>query len=343
MAQTTSILHDLSQPRIVGATITLSAVKNLPPGSLAVLMILVTILLTAAALFAVVADRRRKQAEGPNAELTNELRERKRAGEQSNRQIAELEARVAERTGQLDAANKESEALSYSVAQDLRAPLRHISGFSTTLSDNYSASLDATAQNYLRFVCDGAKNMGRLIDDLLTMGRIGRKQLAPRPTDLNLLVGGAVASLQPEYEDREIDWKIGELPAIECDPALVKQAFTSPLSNAVKYTRLREKAFIEVGRVTTDGASTIFLRDNGTGFDQRYAHKLFGVFQRLHAAQGLEGTGVGLATVQRIVLRHGGRIWAEPEVDKGATFFFTLAAGCQGSANGTKSVAIGEP
>jgi light-regulated signal transduction histidine kinase (bacteriophytochrome) len=256
MAQTTSILHDVSQPRIVGGTITLSAVNNLPPGSLAVLMILLTILLTAAGFFAVVADRRRKQAEAPNAELTNELRERKPAGEQSNRQIAELEARVAERTGQLDA---------------------------------------------------------------------------------------AVASLQPEYEDREIDWKIGELPAIECDPALVKQAFTNLLSNAVKYTRLREKAFIEVGRVTTDGASTIFLRDKGTGFDQRHAHKLFGVFQRLHAAQGLEGTGVGLATVQRIVLRHGGRIWAEPEVDKGATFFFTLAAGCQGSANETKSVVIGEP
>jgi signal transduction histidine kinase len=227
-AQTTSILHDLGQPRIVGATITLTAVKNLPPGSLAVLMILLTILLTAARLFAVVADRRRKQAEALNAELANELRERKRAAEQSNRQIAELEARVAERTGQLEAANKESEALSYSVAHDLRVPLRHISGFSTILSDNYSASLDATAQNYLRFVCDGAKNMGRLIDDLLTMGRIGRKELAPRPTDLNLLLRGAVASLQPEYEDREIDWKIGELPAIECHPALVNSSLPWP-------------------------------------------------------------------------------------------------------------------
>jgi light-regulated signal transduction histidine kinase (bacteriophytochrome) len=336
-------LRHLGQPGIVGARITLRAANNLLPGSLGVLMILVIILLAATGLFAVVADRRRKQAEALNAELTNELRERQRAAEQSNRQITELEARVAELAGQLEAANKESEAFSYTVAHDLRAPLRHISGFSKILKDNYSASLDATAQNYLRFVCDGAKNMGRLIDDLLTMGRIGRQELVPRPTDLNSLVGGAVASLQPEYEGREIDWKIGELPSIECDSALVKQVFANLLSNAVKYTRVREKALIEVGRVTTDGAPTIFVRDNGAGFDQRYAHKLFGIFQRLHAAEEFEGTGVGLATAQRIVLRHGGRIWAEAEVDKGATFFFTLAAGCQGSANGTKSTAIGEP
>jgi light-regulated signal transduction histidine kinase (bacteriophytochrome) len=299
------------------------------------------ILIAAAVLFVAVADSRRK-AETVIVELTNRFNERKRAAEQMSQRVAHLEALAAELTTQLETANKESEAFSYTVAHDLRAPLRHISGFSKILRDTYSANLDATAQNYLRFVCDGAKNMGRLIDDLLAMGRIGRQELVPRPTDLNLLVGGAVSNLQQEYEGREIDWKIGELPSIECDSALVKQVFANLLSNAVKYTRLREKASIEVGRVTTDGAPTIFVRDNGTGFDQRYAHKLFGVFQRLHTAEQYEGTGVGLATAQRIVLKHGGRIWAEAEVDKGATFFFTLAADCQGSANGTKFTAAGE-
>lgn len=343
MDQTTSFLHDLGQPGIVSAMIALSAAEILPAGSVGVLMAVVAILIAAAVFFAAGADRRRKQAEAVIVELSDELNERKRAAEQSNQRVAELEVLAAELTGQLEAANKESEAFSYTVAHDLRAPLRHISGFSKILWDSYSASLDATAQEYLRFVCDGAKNMGQLIDDQLAMGRIGRQELVPRPTDLNLLVGGAVASLQPEYEGREIDWKIAELPSIECDPTLVKQVFRNLLSNAVKYTRLREKASIEVGRVTTDGAPTMFVRDNGAGFDQRYAHKLFGVFQRLHSAEKFEGTGVGLATAQRIVLRHGGRIWAEAEVDKGATFFFTLAAGFQGSANGAKSTAGGEP
>lgn len=337
--QTMSSSHHMVQPGIVNAAISLIT----PAGSLGVVMTLLTILFVTATFFAAAAARRRKQAEAVNVKLASELNESRRAAEQMKQHIAELEARAAELTGQLEAANKESEAFSYTVAHDLRAPLRHISGFSKILRDNYSSSLDATAQDYLRFVCDGAKNMGRLIDDLLTMGRISRQELVPRPTDLNQLVDGAVASLRNEYEGREIDWKIGKLPSVECDPALVKQVFANLLSNAVKYTRPRPKASIEVGRVTTCGAPTIYVRDNGTGFDQRYAHKLFGVFQRLHTAEQFEGTGVGLATAQRIVLRHGGRIWAEAEVDKGATFFFTLAADGQGSANGTKSTAPGEP
>ncbi|HET6219657.1 MAG TPA: ATP-binding protein [Acidobacteriaceae bacterium] len=341
MDHTPSFLHDLGQPGIVSAMIALGAAKILPAVSVGVLVAVLTILIAAAVLFVAVADSRRK-AETVIVELTNQFNERKRAAEQMSQRVAQLEVLVAELTAQLEAANKESEAFSYTVGHDLRAPLRHISGFSKILRDTYSASLDTTAQDYLRFVCDGAKNMGRLIDDLLAMGRIGRQELVPRPTDLNLLVGGAVANLQQEYEGREIDWKIGELPSIECDSTLVKQVFANLLSNAVKYTRLREKASIEVGRVTTDGAPTIFVRDNGTGFDQRYAHKLFGVFQRLHSAEEYEGTGIGLATAQRIVLKHGGRIWAEAEVDKGATFFFTLAAGCRGSANGAKSTAAGE-
>ncbi|MGC2403563.1 MAG: ATP-binding protein, partial [Acidobacteriaceae bacterium] len=304
-------------------------------GIVGAMVICLAILLVGAVVFATIADRRRRQAKGVSLELTNALSECKFAGEKLKQRNAELEFRVAEGAGQLEAATKESEAFSYTVAHDLRAPLRHISGFSKILQDNYAATLDDTAQEYLRFICSGAKNMGQLIDDLLTMGRISRQELVPRPTDLNLLVGGAVKNLQPEYEGRQIDWRIGELPLVECDPALMKEVFANLLSNAVKYTRPREKAVIEVGRVTTDGAPTIFVRDNGTGFDQRYAHKLFGMFQRLHTAEEFEGTGVGLATVQRIVLRHGGRVWAEAEVDKGATFFFTLDEGRRGSTNGT--------
>ncbi len=338
-AQSTSLPQ---RPVFAEAVINLHAAQNLPAGSLGILVTLLSILLVAAVLFATIADRRRKRFEAANLELINQLREYKQAGEEVNQRNAELEFRVVECTGQLEAANKESEAFSYSVAHDLRAPLRHISGFCTILKETYGAALDETAQDYLRYVCDGARNMGQLIDDLLTMGRISRQELVPKPTDLNSLVHAAVETLQPEYEGRQIDWKIGELPAVECDPALMRQVFANLLSNAVKYTRPREKAVIEVGRVTTDDAPTIFVRDNGAGFDQRYVQKLFGVFQRLHAAEEFEGTGVGLATVQRIVLRHGGRIWAEAEVDKGATFFFTLAANRRGSTNKAKSSASGE-
>jgi signal transduction histidine kinase len=327
---------------IAGATIALSATENLTPRWSIIWAIFLISLFVATVLFATITDRRRKRTKAVNLELIGELRECRRAREEINKRNAELECRLAERTAQLETANKESEAFSYSIAHDLRAPLRHISGFSKILQDNYGTTLDATAQGYLRFVCDGAKHMGRLVDDLLTMGRVGRQKMVPKPTDLNSLLGGAVESLQPEYEGRQIDWKIGKLPSVECDPALMKQVFANLISNAVKYTRPREKAVIEVGQLTTDGGPTIFVRDNGTGFDQRYAHKLFGLFQRLHTAEEFEGTGGGLAAAQRIVVRHGGRIWAEAEVDKGATFFFTLATHRPGSTNGTKSSAPGE-
>jgi light-regulated signal transduction histidine kinase (bacteriophytochrome) len=326
----------------VDAAIALSGTQNLTARWSIIWAIFLLSVFVATVLFATITDRRRKRTKAVNLELIGELRECRRAREEINKLNADLEFRLAERTAQLEAANKESEAFSYSVAHDLRAPLRHISGFSKILQDNYGTTLDATAQGYLRFVCDGAKHMGRLVDDLLTMGRVGRQKLVPKPTDLNSLLGGAVESLQPEYEGRQIDWKIGELPSVECDPALMKEVFANLISNAVKYTRPREKAVIEVGQLTTDGGPTIFVRDNGTGFDQRYAHKLFGLFQRLHTAEEFEGTGVGLATAQRIVARHGGRIWAEAEVDKGATFFFTLATHRPGSRNGTKSSAPGE-
>jgi light-regulated signal transduction histidine kinase (bacteriophytochrome) len=316
---------------------------TLSVGAIGVLVIfLLTMLLAAAVLFAAVASRRRRQAEAANRELTNEVRERTRAEEEVHQLNAELEHRVAARTEQLDAANKELEAFSYSVAHDLRAPLRHINGFSKILQEDYGSALDATAQHYLKSVSDAARNMGQLVDDLLKMGQIGRQALVRRPINLNALVESVRQELEPEYVGRQIDWRIGELPSVDCDPGLMKQVLANLLSNAVKYTRPREKAVIEVGQVHVDGAPAIFVRDNGAGFDQQYAHKLFGVFQRLHSAEEFEGTGVGLATVGRIVQKHGGRIWAEAEVDKGATFFFTLAGDRQGSAYATKSVAAGK-
>jgi signal transduction histidine kinase len=241
----------------------------------------------------------------------------------------ELERRVEERTTQLAASNQELEAFSYSVSHDLRAPLRHIGGFSKLLEEEYGAQLDATAQGYVQRIRDGARNMGQLVDDLLRLGQIGRQALVCRQTDLNSILQFALQDLEPECRGRQIEWRIGELPVVECDPGLIKQVFTNLLSNAVKYTRRRESAIIEVGQVGVKGAPVLFVRDNGAGFNQQYAAKLFGVFQRLHRADEFEGTGVGLATVQRIVRKHGGQIQAEGELEKGATFSFSLAAGSQ--------------
>jgi signal transduction histidine kinase len=237
----------------------------------------------------------------------------------------ELEQRVEQRTAQLSAVNKELEAFSYSVSHDLRAPLRHIEGFVGIFVQEYGSQLDSTAQQYLDRVRSGAKTMGQLIEALLNMGRLSRQETVYRPTDLTALVEDARGELGPECDGRQIEWQIGTLPSVECDPRLIKQVFINLLANAVKYTRKRERAAIQVDQIATeDGAPAIFVRDNGAGFDQRYASRLFGVFQRLHRSEEFEGSGVGLATVQRIINKHGGRIWAEAQVDKGATFFFTL-------------------
>ena len=237
-----------------------------------------------------------------------------------------LEQRVQERTAELVATNKELEAFTYAAAHDLRAPLRHIHGFADILAEECSAQLDAAGQQYLRRIRDGTNHMGRLLEDLLDLARMARQEVHPHVCGLDSIVQEVVAELKADCEDRNIEWKVGKLPFAECDPSLIKQVITNLLSNAVKFTRPCEQAHIEVGQMVRDGESVLFVRDNGAGFDMRYAGKLFGVFQRLHRQQDFEGTGVGLAIVERIVHKHGGRVWAEAELNKGATFYFTLGA-----------------
>ncbi|MGH9713445.1 MAG: PAS domain S-box protein [Candidatus Acidiferrales bacterium] len=225
---------------------------------------------------------------------------------------------------ELGAANKELETFSYSVSHDLRAPLRHIDGFARILKEEHAANLSSEGLRYLDRVLQAANHMGHLVDDLLNLARIGRKELDRRKTNLDDVVRQSIADLPVETAQREIEWHIEPLPAVNCDSGLIKLVFTNLLSNAVKFTRPRQRAVIEVGTRETDGITTLYIRDNGVGFDQKYADKLFGVFQRLHRQEDFEGTGVGLATVQRIIRRHGGEIRAESQPDQGSTFYFTL-------------------
>jgi signal transduction histidine kinase len=236
-----------------------------------------------------------------------------------------LERRVADRTAELAAANRELETFTYSVSHDLRAPLRQIDGFSRILVEHAGPGLDSQSQHYLRRIQEGTQQMGRLVDDLLNLAQLGRLDVRSRSTSLDAIVNDVLSELRADWGDRIIQWTIGRLPTVECDPGLMKIVFTNLLSNAIKYTRPREVAIIEVGCIASHRRDTVFVRDNGVGFSMKYADKLFGVFQRLHRADQFEGSGVGLATVQRIIHKHGGEIWAEAEPDQGATFSFTLA------------------
>jgi len=238
--------------------------------------------------------------------------------------LARSASQIGRVNSELAASLKELEAFTYSVSHDLRAPLRHISGFSKILAEEYGSTLPLEAQHHVQRIQEGTHRMGVLVDDLLNLARVGRRDLSLQVAGLKSVVEGVLADLAPECEGRQIEWKIGDLPLVDCDPGLMKQVFQNLLSNAVKFTRPRSPAVIEVGQKDQDGTSVIFVRDNGVGFNMKYADKLFGVFQRLHRAEDFEGTGVGLATVQRIIQKHGGRIWVEAELDKGATFYFNL-------------------
>ena len=245
---------------------------------------------------------------------------------QKNRELTETQGKLSRLNDDLEAANKELEAFSYSISHDLRAPLRHIDGFSQILVKDYLGQLPEKAQGLLRNVSERVAYMGRLIDDLLNFSRLGRQPVTKQRIIFSELVRQALEQLAPEREGREVEVRVGELPDCIGDSALLKQVLLNLLSNAFKFTRRKEHPLIEIGGgpADTPGEILYFVRDNGAGFDMEHAAKLFGVFQRMHRASEFEGTGVGLSIVQRIIHRHGGRIWAEAVVDEGATFYFTL-------------------
>ena len=249
-----------------------------------------------------------------------ELTERKR----HEQEIENLNQELARRSTELEAINKELEAFAYSVSHDLRAPLRHIAGFTELLQKKVASLLDEKSKHYIGMILESAKRMGNLIDDLLAFSRIGRAETQKTQVSMEQLVKEALTEVRQDTEGRNIAWKIGALPDFYGDRSMLRLVLVNLISNAIKFTRTREQAKIEIGCPNENKDDlVVFVRDNGVGFDMKYVNKLFGVFQRLHESAAFEGTGIGLATVQRIIHRHGGKVWAEGAVDSGATFYFS--------------------
>lgn len=259
--------------------------------------------------------------------LAFDITERKQAEAQLRELQLDLERRIVERTAQLEAANKELEAFSYSVSHDLRAPLRAIDGFTSMLLEGYSSLLDAEGKRLCGVISGSARDMGRLIDDLLAFSRVGRTAMHVSDVDMAAMARAICYEVTSPGERERIEFRIAQLPPAQADPSLLRQVWTNLLSNAVKFTSKKEKALIEIGAEELPGGTVYSVKDNGAGFEMQYKNKLFGVFQRLHSTKEFEGTGVGLAIVQRIVVRHGGKVWAEGETGKGASFSFTLGKG----------------
>jgi PAS domain S-box-containing protein len=265
-------------------------------------------------------------------ETNNDITERKHREEEIKRLNQELAKRakgldqqLAKRAAELEATNKDLESFAYSVSHDLRAPLRHVVGFAELLQRHASPSLDDKCRRYMEMILESSKRMGNLIDDLLGFARVGRAETKESAVDLERLVGEVVAEVGRETKGRDIAWNIGPLPVCYGDRSMLKVVLMNLLSNAAKFTRVRKRAEIEIGCMDgREDQAELFVRDNGAGFDMQYVDKLFGVFQRLHLAEEFEGTGIGLATVQRIIHRHGGEIRAEGAVDQGAAFYFSL-------------------
>jgi light-regulated signal transduction histidine kinase (bacteriophytochrome) len=266
--------------------------------------------------------------------LQAEVEQRARREEE----IIRLNRELAKRAAELEAVNKELESFAYSVSHDLRAPLRHVVGYAELLQKQASSSLDHKSHRHMKTILESAKRMGDLIDDLLAFSRIGRAETKKTRVDLGQLVGQVVAELGQETRGRDIVWKIGALPVCYGDRSMLKIVFINLVSNAVKFTRMRRPAEIEIGCVDGNNNDVeVFVRDNGAGFDMQYVNKLFGVFQRLHLAEEFEGTGIGLATVQRITHRHGGEVRAEGALDQSAAFYFSLPK-AQDAAGRTASI-----